>query len=250
MFAVTDRHSRCLTFPTTAYIKKGTDRMKNKSKKNTNTSVIYSRNNIWNKHDFEMSGLGEKFKFVGKIKHTKDCIKWSKQRIQRGYANSDMWNMHGYLSYLFIEMLQDLRDNRMGSPAYMGEDYVNEDGVLVNDTCHEEWDKILDRMIFLWKEQDEELCTRENPYKEEYDRAWSEFHEKYGRFGEKLQTEGEREWNREHGGRILHTMREVPEYAEIERKYYEEEDKIQQYRIDCKNEAFDLMKEHFYALWD
>ena len=30
--------------------------------------------------------------------------------------------------------------------------YTNEEGILVNDTCHEEWDKILDEMIFLWHE--------------------------------------------------------------------------------------------------
>ena len=60
--------------------------------------------------------------------------------------------MDGYLSHLFPEMLQDLRDNRMGSPSYLGEDYMNEDGILVNDTCHAEWDRILDRMIFLWRE--------------------------------------------------------------------------------------------------
>ena len=38
---------------------------------------------------------------------------------------------------------------------------------MVNDTCHEEWDKILERMIFLWRETDEESCSKKNPYEEE-----------------------------------------------------------------------------------
>ena len=47
---------------------------------------------------------------------------------------------------LIPEMLQDMRDNRCGSPGYLGENYTNEEGILVNDTCHEEWDKILDHI--------------------------------------------------------------------------------------------------------
>ena len=31
-------------------------------------------NNIWNKEDFDMCGLGEKNKFIAKIKHIKKCI--------------------------------------------------------------------------------------------------------------------------------------------------------------------------------
>ena len=54
----------------------------------------------------------------------------------------------------------------MGSPAYLGQNYTNEEGILVNDTCHEEWDKILDQMIFLWREIDENTCSQKNPYDE------------------------------------------------------------------------------------
>ena len=56
--------------------------------------------------------------------------------------------MFGYLQRLIPDMLQDLRDNRSGSPGYLGDNYKNEEGILVNDTCHAEWDKILDKMIF------------------------------------------------------------------------------------------------------
>ena len=65
------------------------------------------------------------------------------------------------------DMLQNLKDTRHGSPGYLGENYINEDGILVNDTCHEEWDKVLERMIFLWRETDEESCSKKNPYEEE-----------------------------------------------------------------------------------
>lgn len=211
---------------------------------------IHSRNNIWNAEDFRMSELRESSKLIGRIKHTKRCLRWSLQRITRGYAECDRWDMHSYLTYLFQELLQDYRYNRMGSPLYLGEEYVNEDGMRVNDTCHEEWNQILDRMIFLWKEQDAATCTRQNPYEEEYNQAFKDFFDKYGIGGEKLRTEAEKERDRKSGSRTHHSMCELSEYKEIWEKYFDEERRIEQYRNECKDEAFDLMKEHFYALWD
>lgn len=207
--------------------------------------------NIWKKEGFDMCGLGEKSKFVAKIKHIKRCIKWSKQRIVRGYADIDRWNMFDYLQMLIPDMLQDLRNNRMGSPGYLGENYTNDEGILVNDTCHEEWDKILDKMIFLWRELKEETCTRKNPYEEEYSKAFDEFHQKYGILGEKLQTEAELEENKKRGGGgTVHFMDELPEYRDIYEKYRAEGYKLDEYREKCKNEALDMLKEYFYSLWD
>ena len=120
-------------------------------------------NNIWNRRDFVMCGLGEKSRGLAIVKHIRKCMKWSKQRVVRGYADSDIWNMYGYLQVLLPDMLEYLKNHRCGSPGYFGENYTNEDGILVNDTCHEVWDKILDRMIFLWRETDEETCSKKNP---------------------------------------------------------------------------------------
>ena len=207
--------------------------------------------NIWNKERFDMCGLGEKNRFIAKIKHIKRCIRWSKQRIVRGYADIDCRNMFSYLQTLIPDMLQDLRDHRMGSPGYLGENYTNEEGILVNDTCHEEWDKILDKMIYLWRESKEETCSRINPYEEEYDKAFAEFHDKYGILGNKLQTEAELEENKKRGGGCtVHFMDELPEYKEIHDLYRAEERKLGEYREQCKNEAFDMLKEYFFSLWD
>lgn len=208
-------------------------------------------NNIWKKEGFLMCGFGEKSKVIAKLKHIRRCIRWSKQRIIRGYSDCDKWNMYDYLQKLIPTMLQDLRDNRHGSPGYLGENYTNAEGILVNDTCHEEWDKILDYMIFLWRESSEDTCTRKNPYAEEYHNAHKEFENKYGFWGEKLQTEAELEANRKRGGGgTIHFMDELPEYKEISDKYFEEERRIDVYRSECKDEALDLLKKHFYALWD
>lgn len=212
---------------------------------------ILSANNIWDEERFFMCELGEKCMFLAQIKHIKKCIRWSYQRATRGYSDYDKWNMYSFLQNLIPEMLQDMRDNRHGSPSYLGENYTNDKGILVNDTCHDEWDKLLDHMIFLWRESAEDTCTRKNPYEEEYDKAHAEFTDKYGFLGEKLQTEDELEENQKRGGGCrMHFMSELPEYKDIWDKYNAEELELDTYRLGCKNEAMDLLKKHFYALWD
>lgn len=220
-------------------------------KRNQKKTFPDRTNNIWNRSDFVMCGLGEKSKLFAKLRHIKCCLKWSKQRIVRGYSDSDLWNMCDYLQMLLPDMLKNLKDNRNGSPGFLGENYTNEEGVLVNDSCHAQWDKILDRMIFLWKETDEAACSKKNPYEEEHSKAFSEFTDKYGVFGEKLQTEEQLEENRRRGGGVtVHFMDELPEYKEISDKYDKEEEKLEKYRNECKDEALDMLKEYFFALWD
>lgn len=211
----------------------------------------FSANNIWDKESFQMCGIGKKSKIISKIKYFGKCIYWSWQRIVRGYADCDKWCMYRYLQNLIPDMLQDLRDDRFGSPGYLGENYMNDEGILVNDTCHEEWNKILDHMIFLWRESNEYTCTQKNPYEEEYRKAHKEFIDKYGFLGEKLQTEEELEENRKRGGGgTVHFMNELPEYKEISDKYFEEDKRLEEYRFKSKDEAMDLLKEYFFDLLD
>lgn len=207
--------------------------------------------NIWDRHGFRSAGLGCCNKLTATIKHFGKCIKWSIQRIKKGYCDYDVWETFSFLQTIIPDMLQTLKDTRMGSPGYLGENYTNEEGILVNDTCHEEWDKILDRIIFLWRETDEESCSKKNQYDEEYTKAFDEFTKKYGVFGCRLQTENELEENKKRGGGgIIHFMDELPEYKEISRKYFEEEKRLEEYRRFCKDEAFDLLKQYFFDLWD
>lgn len=206
--------------------------------------------NIWNAYGFAMSGLGEKFRILGLAKHLRCCIRWSWQRVTRGYCEKDVWNMDVHLEELLPAMLQYLKDNRHGSPASLGENTVNEEGILVNETCHAEWDRILDRMIFLWHESLESTCSRENPLEEEYTRALHEFTERYGLFGEKLAAEEEQAENRKKGSKRIHFMEELPEYQPLSERYREEENQLWNYRETCREEALDLLKKYFADLCD
>lgn len=137
-------------------------------------------------------------------------MQWSKQRITRGYCDCDVWEMFSFLQTLIPDMLQTLKDTRMGSPGYLGENYTNENGILVNDTCHEEWNCILDKMIFLWREAEKDTCSQKNPFDEAHSKAMDEFTERFGLFGNKLQTEKELEENRKRGGGgTIHFMDEL-----------------------------------------
>ncbi len=205
---------------------------------------------IWNSYGFAMCGLGKRFKFISKIKYFFRCIKWSKQRVKRGFSDNDVWNMYSHLEELIPAMLQHLKDNRVGSPIILDKNNTDNNVIMQNDSCHEEWDKVLDQMIFLWREMNEETCSKKNPYQEEYDKAFDEFHKRYGVLGEGLETEEEKEKAKKTGTRRMHFMSEVPEFEEINRLYLEEEKKLEKYREKCKDEAFDLMKKYFFALWD
>lgn len=118
--------------------------------------------------------------------------------------------MFSFLQTLIPDMLQTLKDTRTGSPGYLGENYTNENGILVNDTCHEEWNCILDKMIFLWREAEKDTCSQKNPFDEAHSKAMDEFTERFGLFGNKLQTEKELEENRKRGGGgTIHFMDEL-----------------------------------------
>lgn len=200
--------------------------------------------NIWDKKSFQMSGLGYKCKLFGKIKYFFRCLKWSKQRVFRGYADIDVWNMYGHLELLIPAMLEYLRDNRCGSPARLELENPGMD-------AHALWSERLDEMIGLWRDACEDTCTKKNSYEDEYMKAFTEFTDKYGFLGEKLQTpEQLAENERRGGGGTVHFMKELPEYAEIDAKYRHEESKLETYRMNCKDAALDLLKEHFYDLWD
>ena len=170
-------------------------------------------------------------------------IKYSWQRITRGYCDKDLWSIDYWFMNLIPDMLQQFKDTRHGSLGNLGTEYTDEHGILCNDECHAEWDKILEQMIFLFREMNEETCKKENSYQIEHEKVLHEFEEKYGLFGEKLENgEGDKI------GRVLHFSSDLPEYKDIEDKYYAEEKILSQYREECKNQALELFSKWFYYL--
>lgn len=197
--------------------------------------------NVWDKSDF-LDERKQPWKIPGVILRN---LKYSWQRVTKGYCDRDLWSIDYWFMNLMPDMLQQFKDTKHGSPSILGTEYVNDQGILCNDTCHEEWDKILDQMIFLFKEMNEDTCQKTNPYLIEYENVLKEFEEKYGTFGEKLETSKTGKF-----GRVLHFPGEMPEYKDIEENYHAEENALNQYREECKNQAFELFSKWFHYLWD
>ena len=99
--------------------------------------------------------------------------------------------------------------------------------------------------LIIIQEMNEEMCQKKNTYQKKHEGVLQEFEAKYGIFGQKLEEEKKNKHSR-----VLHFPSEIPEYKDIEEKYYEEEKALSQYREDCKNEALELFSKWFYSLWD
>lgn len=177
-------------------------------------------------------------------------MEMAKQRVVQGFCDRDLWDIGGWFLGLMPVMLQRYKEIRHGSPGCLGENYTDTDGIVKNDTCHVEWDKILDEMIFLFRETTEETCSRKNPYDDEHTQRFCEFKDRFGMLGEGLQTEEERIECERTGNITAHFMPELPEYQEIDEKYTAAEKDLKEYREQCRIKAMELFTKWMPHLLD
>lgn len=143
------------------------------------------------------------------------------------YARIFGWE-HMVDAYLFTDaMLQYLKDYCMGSLVCLNRTDKSED-----DSCHEEWDKVLDQMNFLWRESYKYSSSKKNPYQEEYMEILDKYYDKYG------------------SNMGLAMMRNDSKYKKISDKYEKAEGEINQCREKCKEKTLDMPKEYFYFFYD
>ena len=189
--------------------------------------------------------------FRGIFKQLKNDIKYSFQRITKGYCDYDLFSIDYWFMDIMPRMLTQFKETRHGSPCSL-ENTDFADNFNANNTCdcHKEWDNILDKMIFLIRECNEDTCMKKNPYEKEHNKISDEFIDKYGVLGEKLMTDKEKEDAAITGGGTVHFSSEIPEYKDTEDKYYEEERNLVQYRMEKKDEFFKLFSLWFFDLWD
>ena len=159
-------------------------------------------------------------------------VKHCGQRITKGYCGMDVGDMDVWFEYVIPDMLQEVKDATYD--ASLDEEY---DG--------RKWRDILDEMIFLFREMNEDTCSKQNPLEEEWHRRYKEFEKQYGKSGEKLQTEEEKKAP----GFRPHFPWELPENETFYSRYRQEEEKLEAYREDCKDKAFALFSKYFHWLW-
>ena len=129
-------------------------------------------------------------------------------------------------AYLFSDaMLQYLKDYCMGSLVCLSRTDKPED-----DSCHEEWDKVLDQMIFLWRESYKYSSSKKNPYEEEYMEILDKYYDKYG------------------SNMGLAMMRNDSKYKKISDKNEKAEGEINQCREECKEKRWICRKNILFLL--
>ena len=190
-------------------------------------------------------------------------IKWAWQRAIKGYCELDTYSVGDWFLNILPDMIESVKNNRMGVPSVLMEEameYYKLNSVdeyndapeelrrKIDEYGDEKWNAILTRMIFLLRESNADTCTRCNPYEGAYLRIWAEFREKYGEWGESLWPD-EREAAEEYRGKVICFPAHLPEYKEISDKYFEEERKIGEYQMRCKDAALELFSKWFYNLW-
>ena len=181
---------------------------------------------------------------LGVFRQLLDDLKYSFQRVRYGYCERDLWSIDAWFLDVMPRMLEEYRDTRHGSPL------INENDRDNDEVIKKTWDEIVNRMIFLFREASEDTCTMINPYEDEIHSARDDFTKRFGFFGEKLMTDEEKENAEKTRLHAWHSVSELPEYKEMCDKYFEEDRKIAEYRVKCKDEAFELFTKYFYDLWD
>ena len=167
------------------------------------------------------------------LKRIRKDVKWAHQRIWKGYCDYDLYSIYDWFLEIMPCMLEEYKTNRHGSSVSKNTQLLPMTDEERDLAIHAEWDKTLDRMIFMLREMDE----HENPYTDEYMKMMLKY----------------REGPTEHAdGSVSYHYNDITDSkdAELSKKYHDEIKRIDAYRNDCKKIFFDEFSEHFYDLWD
>ena len=131
------------------------------------------------------------------------------QRVTQGYCERDVWEMDVWMLNMLPDMLEHLQKRHIGHPGVFAD---AEDG-------DEQWAQLLGEMARLFRDANEQTCTRKNPHEAEWEKQLEH-------------------WNPNR------------EQTELDKRYFDEECKLAEYRNDCKDQAFVLLSKWFFDLWD
>lgn len=203
------------------------------------------------------------------------------QRFHKGYADCDWWDF----SYHFLsntpKLMKDLRDYCHGAAEREYEEIesypiefieyakkeIEQGNIRAGNTGkdYEDWEFdlydhfirykiILTRIAWCLEQADDSVTDIENEYQDEYDKqCW----------GDDSDIEGEKfdlsKWFKKHSVVSEFDKKGKPKLyrivindvdPDLEKKYWNRNKEIDEYRNARKNEAFDLLKKYFYTLWD
>ena len=195
---------------------------------------------------------------IESIKYFFISLKWAYQRVKKGYCERDLSEVKDWFFEIMPEMLNEIKKEKSRIPmecyqeaiVAMGLDpveYWDAYNIEVEELAARKWDEILSQIAFLLGEATYDTCTKKNPFEDEFHRIRKEFKAKYGEFGEKLMTKEEKKRAKK-GLQKWYFPSDIPEYKEVYESYFDEEEKLAEYRQKCAKEGLELFVKWFYRL--
>lgn len=205
---------------------------------------------------------------MSKIRDIPRAIKRAFQRVYRGYDYLDTYDIRYFMQSTMVKMLKDFESQLVGSPMDIEKDAVdiiNNLDVRWVSTTYEDiiqsmkkfwwfkdsteddlredgiydgyivWRLILRRIIYCLEQSNEDKCSEENEYAEEYNKLTFDSYPELS-LEDRLNKRGE--------------MFETKEYKELQDKWLDRCKEIDEYMDDMKTEAMTLFNTYFFALWD
>lgn len=169
-------------------------------------------------------------------------LKCCVQRIKNGFCYRDIWNINSWFLNVIPDMLDELKNTAHGFPSK----FLRNNGTDTDEDINkgaEKWNKILSRMAFLFREANEETCTRKNPYEDEHNIVFNKFLKRFGWNGKWVK--------RKDGTRVfIQSLNDIPKYRELDENYHKVEKELCEYRRNCLKKALAMFAEYFNDLWD
>lgn len=196
-----------------------------------------------------------------KIKDLRFERRMKKQRYKRGFSDSDCWGLDYWICETLPKMILRLRDMKHGYPCGLEfkeyDNFPKEWKLQELDKCKQVFEKedwefsfedpmvkwyiTLTRIAFCLQQADKDL-ELPNEYREQF------FNELFRDMEKDTISEWFKHlWKKVDKGYVYNP----PEVnKDLEKNYYKVEEENDLYKVKCKNEAMDLLKEYFYCLWD
>ena len=175
------------------------------------------------------------YRIFYKIKEFPQNIKHIYQRAKKGYSYRDLWSIDHWFMEIMPEMLTEFKKNLHGCPAQ----FTTVDGTQYQDVEKgiKDWEDILDRMIFCFKEMNDDTCSIKNKYEDEF-------------LKQRYEGKSFDDWFVKNEDGKTYTLIEGNVDPELQENYHMKMLEIQEYRKKMKNEGFELFSKYFWNLWD
>lgn len=198
----------------------------------------------------------------------KENKKCAKQRAINGFCKREVWEIDTWFFRIIPRMLECfIKTKDCSFPVFLKDEFYNtfKDsmpmsqeifymGYSINDDekekeifkksgdwCYKRWNSILNRMLFLFNECNEETCSKQNQYYDEY--------MKYLKL-QKNKTQPPN-LNVDNSSRLLERNSQENNISKnIFGKFMSRQRELENYRAKCKKEELTMFCKYLYYLWD